>query len=141
MGGRDHAGLLVSAAGGPTISDVTFRVSQGGEMIGIDFECTDGRTRSVALPAASLAKIIAGLLWAGAESAERRPTPPLPLAERDILHDGARMITDWRVTPAPGGGDAILEIESGAGLVCVRVPMIAARLMGLALKQAAGDLQ
>jgi hypothetical protein len=81
------------------------------------------------------------MMWAGAESAERRVTPPLPLVERETLHDGARQMTDWRVSPAPDGRDAMLEIESGAGLLCVRVPRDAARMLGLALQKAAGGLQ
>lgn len=122
------------------ISDVTFRISNTGDMVGMDFEGADGRTRSVMLPIATLPKLIAGMMWAGAESAERRPAAPLSLGERETLHDGARMMTDWRVTPAPGERDTMLEIESGAGLVCVRMPREAVRLLGLALQQAAGDL-
>jgi hypothetical protein len=129
------------SVGAPMISDVAFRLSQAGDMIGMDFECTDGRTRSVALPIATLPKLIAGMMWAGAESAERRPSPPLSLSEREILHDGARTITDWRVSPAPDGDGAILEVESGVGLVCLRLPVIAARLLGLALQEASGNLQ
>lgn len=131
----------MNPSGAPMISDVTFRLSEAGDMVGIDFECTDGRTRNVMLPINTLSKLIAGMMWAGAESAERRPTAPVSLGERELLHDGARAMTDWRVTRAPGGRDAILELESGAGLVCVRVPPDAARMVGVALLQAAGDLQ
>lgn len=128
------------SVGAPMISDVAFRLSQAGDMIGIDFECTDGRTRSVALPVSSLPKLIAGMMAAGAESAERRPPPPIPLAERELLHDGARAITDWRVLPG-AGGEVVLEAECGVGRVCLRLPLVAARLMGLALQEASGGLQ
>lgn len=130
-----------NAPGLPAISDVTFRISDAGDMIAIDFEGADGKVRSVALPVSTLPKLISGMMWAGAESAARRVTPPMSLAERETLHDGARRMTDWRVSVAPDGDDAMLEIESGAGLLCVRAPREAARLLGLALQQAGGNLQ
>jgi hypothetical protein len=128
------------SVGSPVITDVAVRLSDGGDMVRIDFECNDGRTRTVALPVAVLPKLVGGMMAAGAEAAARRPTPPLSLAERELLHDGARTATDWRVTPAPGGRDVMLELEAGAALVCLRVPALAARLVGLALQGAAGDL-
>jgi hypothetical protein len=131
----------MTASSPPTVNDVTVRISDTGDLIALDFEASDGRTRSVALPASSLPKLISGMMWAGAESAERRMTPPLSLTEREALHDGARAMSDWRVAPAPDRRDVMLEIEAGAGLLCVRVPADAARLLGLALQKAAGDLR
>lgn len=124
----------------PMITDVTVRISDSGDMFSLEFEASDGKVRNVALPVASLPKLISGLMWAGAESAERRVTPSLPPAERETLHDGARGLTDWRVSPTSDGRAAVLELESGAGMLCVRVPPLAARLLGLALQSAAGDL-
>jgi len=123
------------------ITDVTFRLSNAGDMVGMDFECADGKTRSVMLPVSTLPKLLAGMMWAGAESAERLPRAPLPLSDRETLQDGARAITDWRVTPSLDRRDAMLELESGVGHLCVRVPGTAAMLLGLALQRAAGDLQ
>lgn len=133
--------MTMPASGGPEITDVTFRLSQAGDMIGIDFECSDNRTRSVMLPVASLPKLVAGLLWAGAESAERHPAHPLSMDERERLQDGARAITHWRVAPAPEKDTALLEIESGAAHAVFRVPGTSAMLLGLALQRAAGDIQ
>lgn len=127
--------------GAPMITDVTFRLSNAGDMVGMDFECGDGKTRSVMLPVSTLPKLIAGMMWAGAESAERRALAPVSIADRETLQDGARAVTDWRVTPADDSRDALLEIESGASRVCVRVPGTDAMLLGLALQRAAGDLQ
>lgn len=128
-------------AGAPLITDVTFRLSQEGDMVGMDFECGDGRTRSVMLPVSTLPKLIAGMMWAGAESAERRPGAPVSPTDREMMQDGARVVTDWRVMPADDRRDALLELESGASRLCVRVPGTDAMLLGLALQRAAGDLQ
>ncbi|KAF0187247.1 MAG: hypothetical protein IV086_04895 [Hyphomonadaceae bacterium] len=124
----------------PMITDVTVRISDAGDMFALEFEGSDGKVRSVALPVSSLTKLVSGLMWAGAESAERRVTPPLSLAERETLQHGARTMSDWRVTPSADGRDTVLEVESGAALLCVRVPPVAARLLGLALQAAPGDL-
>ncbi len=131
----------MTSPGVPMITDVTVRISDAGDMLALEFEGSDGKVRSVALPVSTLPKLISGMMWAGAESAERRMTPPLPLAERETLQDGARRLTDWRVSPAPDGRDAMLEIESGAGLLCVRIPHEAARMLGIALQKAGGELQ
>jgi len=132
---------MTAPAGAPLITDVTFRLSREGDMVGMDFECADGRTRSVMLPVSTLPKLIAGMMWAGAESAERRALAPVSLADRETLQDGARAVTDWCVTPGEDRRDALLELESGASRLCVRVPGTDAMLLGLALQRAAGDLQ
>jgi hypothetical protein len=106
--------------GVPVISDVTFRVSADGAMIGVDFECRDGQTVTVALPVADLSKMLAGFLWAGDESALRR-FPDAPEARlRDVLRDGARPATDWRIIEARG--EQFLEVSVGAAHLCVRLP-------------------
>jgi hypothetical protein len=109
----------VSGAGIPVIADVTFRVSQDGAMIGIDFECKDGQTRTVALPAADLSKMLAGFIWAGDECAARRPPPPLSLPVHEALRDGARTATHLRI--ADSGGEQFLEVSVGAAHLVIRL--------------------
>ncbi len=110
----------MSGVGIPVVSDVTFRVSADGDMIGIDFECLDGAVRSVALPVSDLSKMFAGFLWAGDESALRRYPGPVDDATRDLLRDGARPATDFRIVDA--GGEQFLEVTIGAAHLCVRLP-------------------
>jgi hypothetical protein len=99
---------------------VTFRVSADGMMIGVDFECRDGQVRSVALPVAELSKMLAGFLWAGGESAQRKF--PVPLDDRglEVLRDGARPASHWRVVETRG--EHFLEVSVGAAHLCVRLP-------------------
>lgn len=106
--------------GVPVISDVTFRVSADGAMIGIDFECRDGQVVTVALPAADLSKMLAGFMWAGDESAQRRFPDALEPRLREVLRDGARAATDWRMTEVRG--EQYLEVSVGAAHLCVRLP-------------------
>lgn len=103
----------------PVVSDVTFRISADGAMIGVDFECKDGQLRSVALPIVDLNKMIAGFIWAGDESAARRSPLPVSPVERDALRDGARGVTDWRIVDA--GGEQFLEIAVGAAFMSLRL--------------------
>jgi hypothetical protein len=123
----------------PIVDDITFRLSEGGEMVGIDFECRDGSTRALAMSIAGLPKLFAGLLWAGAESGMRRPAPALPPAVREALHDGARELTGWRVSQSLDGSDAILELESGAAVFCIRVPSAWLRDLGHHVSGGAGE--
>lgn len=111
---------MAGGIGIPVVSDVTFRVSETGDMIGIDFECLDGAVRSVALPVADLSKMFAGFLWAGDESAARRFSGPVDDALRDRLRDGARPATDFRIVDV--GGEQFLEVTIGAAFFCVRMP-------------------
>lgn len=104
----------------PVISDVIFRISPDGGMIGIDFECRDGLVRGVALPVEELTKMLAGFIWAGAESAARAAPAPLDDRLRHQLRDGARPATDWRILE--GQGEQFLEISVGAAHLCVRLP-------------------
>lgn len=107
-------------SGVPVISDVTFRVSADGAVIGIDFECRDGQVRSVALPVVDLNKMLAGFVWAGDESAQRRGPQPVAPAVRDVLRDGARPVSDWRIVDADG--EQFLEISVGSAFLCLRLP-------------------
>ena len=111
---------MTSGIGIPVVSDVTFRISENGDMIGIDFECLDGAVRSVALPISDLSKIFAGFLWAGDESAQRRFPGPVDTAMREQLRDGARPATDFRIVDV--GGEQFAEITIGAAHLCVRLP-------------------
>ncbi len=104
----------------PVVSDVTFRVSENGDMIGIDFECLDGAVRSVALPVSDLSKMFAGFLWAGDESALRRFPGLIDEATRDRLRDGARPARDFRIVDV--GGEQFAELTIGAAYLCVRLP-------------------
>lgn len=104
----------------PVITDVTFRVSADGNMIGIDFECRDGQVRGVALPVADLSKVLAGLVWAGDESALRKYPDPIDSRVREALRDGARPASDWRMVEV--GGEHFLEVSVGAAHLCVRLP-------------------
>lgn len=106
--------------GVPVVSDVTFRISADGEMIGIDFECRDGQVRAVALPAADLSKMLAGFVWAGDESALRKYPGALDTRVREALRDGARPATDWRIVEVQG--EQYLEVSVGAAHLCVRLP-------------------
>jgi hypothetical protein len=109
----------MSGAGIPVISDVTFRISADGAMVGVDFECRDGQVRSVALPIGELNRMIAGFIWAGDESASRRPPEAVPQEVREVLRDGARGVTDWRIVDA--GGEQFLEVSVGAAFVSLRL--------------------
>ncbi|MDX2234931.1 MAG: hypothetical protein NW200_10585 [Hyphomonadaceae bacterium] len=109
----------MSDAGIPIVSDVTFRVSADGAMIGVDFECKDGRVRTVAIPVGDLNKLLAGFVWAGDESANRRAPRPMAPPDRDALRDGARGVTDWRIVDA--GGEQFLEVSVGAAFLCLRL--------------------
>jgi hypothetical protein len=110
---------MSAGEGIPVIGDVTFRISADGGMLGLDFECKDGQVRSVALPVSELNKLLAGLIWAGGESATRRPPAPVPDALRDVLRDGARTVTDWRISDA--NGEQFLEISVGRAFFCLRL--------------------
>lgn len=105
----------------PVVQDVTFRLSATGDMIGVDFECRDGQTRALALSVAALPKVVAGFMWAGAESAVRRPPPVVTTPMRDALEAGARAVSAYRVVTQPNGEDRLLELRSGAAVVCVRL--------------------
>lgn len=122
MGWRDHEGILVSGTGVPVVGDVTFRISADGMMIGIDFECRDGQVRSVALPIAELSKMLAGFIWAGGESAQRKFPMPLDDRARELLRDGARPASEWRVAEARG--EQFLEVSVGAAHLCIRLPRV-----------------
>ena len=110
----------MSAAGIPVITDVTFRVSEGGDMIGMDFECRDGAVRSVAFPAVDLSKVLAGFLWAGHESGARRIPTPVDDAMKERFRDGARPATDWKMVQI--GPEQYLEVTVGAVFLSVRLP-------------------
>ena len=110
----------MSETGIPIVTDVTFRVSEDGAMIGMDLECRGGEIRSVAIPVADLSKLFAGFAWAGDESASRRSPAPIDAATRERLRDGARQVTDWRVVTA--AGERFLEVTIGAAFLCVRLP-------------------
>jgi hypothetical protein len=103
----------------PVISDVTVRISADGAMLGLDFECRDGQVRSVALPVTELNKLLAGLIWAGDESAARRLPEPVAPDLRETLRDGARGVTDWRIVDA--GGEQFLEVSVGAAFMSLRL--------------------
>ncbi len=109
----------MSGTGIPVVSDVTFRISADGGMIGLDFECKDGQVRTVALPVAELNKLLAGFIWAGNESAARRAPAPVRPEVREALRDGAREVTDWRIVNA--GDEQFLEISVGAAFLCLRL--------------------
>jgi hypothetical protein len=111
----------MSADSIPVVQDVTFRLSQSGDMVGVDFECRDGQTRSLALSVAASPKVLAGFLWAGAESAGKRPAPAISQVTREAMQDGARTVSGYRVTTDSASGDRVLELRCGAGAVCVRV--------------------
>ena len=110
----------MTGTGIPVITDVTFRVSEGGDMIGLDFECRDGAVRSVAFPAGDLSKLLAGFLWAADDSAARRFPPPVDIATRERLRDGARSATDWRMVRI--GSEQYLEVTVGAAFLSIRLP-------------------
>jgi hypothetical protein len=105
----------------PVVQDVTFRLSATGDMIGLDFECRDGQTRALALSVAALPKVMAGFLWAGAESGARRPPPVVTAPMREALEGGARALTGYRVVATANGQDRLLELRSGAAVLCVQV--------------------
>lgn len=108
------------ATGIPVVTDVTFRISEGGDMIGMDFECRDGAVRSVAFPATDLSKLLAGFLWAGDESATRQVPSAVDEALKARLRDGARSASDWKI--ARYGGEQYLEVTVGAAFLSVRLP-------------------
>ena len=110
----------MSGTGIPVISDVTFRVSPDGAMVGVDFECKDGQTRSVAVPAADLSKMLAGFLWAGDECALRRGPPGLSLAVHEGLRAGARTASHLRIADG-GDGEQFLEVSVGAAHLVLRL--------------------
>ena len=110
----------MNGTGIPVVTDVTFRVSEGGDMIGMDLECRDGAVRSVAIPAVDLTKLLAGFLWAGHESAMRRFPTPIDDATRERLRDGARPATDWKMIQI--GSEQYLEVTVGAAFLSVRLP-------------------
>ena len=102
----------------PLLRDVTFRITEKGDFIGLDMACADGSTRSIAMPAALAAKLTAGFLWSAEEAARRGQRVELADAALGHLQASAPVVKAFDIVG--GGGAPVLDLEIGAAHVCVR---------------------
>ncbi len=110
----------MSANGGlPLVTDVTFRISDAGDFFAVDFTCADGEVRGVALPVTALTRLVAGLLWTGAESGRKRAPPDLEDEDVERLREHAPSITAIAAGRAAQG--LTMAIQIGAVSMAVRL--------------------
>ena len=103
----------------PVVTDLTVRITETGDYVGLDLACGDGRVRSIALPAPLIAKMIAGFLWS-AEEAGRRGGP-IELPDAAIGHLQSAAPTARRVDIVGQSSAGVLDFDVGGAHVCIRL--------------------
>jgi len=102
----------------PLLRDVTFRITEQGDFIGLDMDCGDGAQRTIAIPAVLVSKFAAGFLWAAEESGRRGAVAALSDAVLGHLQASAPVVTAFDVAGSAGG--PVLDFQVGAAHVCLR---------------------
>jgi hypothetical protein len=116
----------------PVVTDIEFRVSEGGDFFGMDFRARDGAVRSIAFPMSTLPSIVSGCLWVGADAGRKRPQATLHDQVRAAAREAAGPVTQWEIVPK--GGGAVLEFRIGAGLVCLELSPPALKALAVSLQ-------
>lgn len=114
----------------PLLADLTVRVTEKGDYVGLDMMGADGQVRSIALPSVLIAKMTAGFLWAAEECARRGTTAALPDDAIGHLQSSAPTATGVEIV---GGAAPVLDFDIGGAHVCVRLSRDTTRALAIAL--------
>lgn len=114
----------------PLMTDLTVRVTEKGDYVGLEMTCADGQLRAIAVPSVLVAKLTAGFLWAAEECARRGAPASLPDAAIGHLQSSAPVA---RAVEIVGGAAPVLDFDVGGAHVCLRLDRETTRKLAIAL--------
>lgn len=121
--------MLEPVEAGPTVTDVTFRINDAGDLFVMELGCAGGAAHSVSLSSTALVKLIAGAVWTAAEAGRRRAVPALSPRLRTHMLANAPSVDS--IGGAFEGPDPVVEFQVGAAPVALKLP----RAVALALAE------
>lgn len=114
----------------PLMTDLTVRVTEKGDYVGLEMMCADGQIRTIAVPSILIAKLTAGLLWAAEDCARRGGPAELPDAAIGHLQSSAPAVSRVDVV---GTAAPVLDFDVGGAHVCLRLDREGTKSLAIAL--------
>lgn len=114
----------------PLMTDLTVRVTEKGDYVGLEMTCADGQIRTIAVPSVLVAKLTAGLLWAAEDCARRGGPADLPDAAIGHLQSSAPKARSVEVV---GAASTVLDFDVGGAHVCLRLNRDVTQSLAIAL--------